>query len=201
LVPAVLYGPGLENAELKIKKNDFEKLLKQAGGSTLVDLTIDGKNTEKVLIKTVQREGLYDQVLHVDFFKPSEKKRIIVRVPLVFTGIAKTVKDMGGMQLINMEMIKMRVFAKDLISKIEIDLSKIEKFSDVIRVKDIEVSDAIEVLDNPNNAIASTASPKVLQAQADAAEAAEAPKEAEATEEKKDGEEDKKDEKKEEAAK
>ncbi|MCK5415917.1 50S ribosomal protein L25 [Candidatus Parcubacteria bacterium] len=161
LVPAILYGPKIKNIDLKIKRNDFEKLLKQAGYSTLIELVIDKKNTETVLIKNVQREGVHDQVLHIDFFKPSDKKKIIVKVPLEFIGTSKTVKEMGGIQLINMEMIKMRVLAKDLLSKITVDLSKIESFSDSIRVRDLKLSDTIEVLDNPNNVIASTALPKV----------------------------------------
>ncbi len=161
IIPAVLYGLGIENVNLKISRNDIEKLYKKIGESTLVELVVDSKDSEIVLIKKIQIEGIRNKIIHVDFFKPSADRKLIVKVPLVFHGMPKTVKEMGGMLLKNMEMVKTRCYSKDLIGSIDIDLNILETFSDSIRVRDLKVSDNVEIMDNPNNVIVSTASPKL----------------------------------------
>ena len=47
-VPAILYGHGIKNINLELDYNNFEKVLKEAGESTLIDLSIDGKEIVKV---------------------------------------------------------------------------------------------------------------------------------------------------------
>ena len=49
-VPAVLYGHGIENQNLQILYNELEKVFNQAGESTLIDLSVDGKEPVKALI-------------------------------------------------------------------------------------------------------------------------------------------------------
>ncbi len=160
-IPAVVYGAGMENINLKISRNDIEKLYKKAGESSMIELVIDAKDSENVLIKKIQIEGIRNTIIHVDFFRPSADKKVIVKVPLVFHGTPKTVKEMGGMLLTNMEMVKVRCLAKDLINSIDIDLNKLEIFADSVRVRDLNISDEVEIMDNPNNVIVSTAIPKV----------------------------------------
>ena len=49
-IPAVLYGHGVKNENLEIDYTVFEKLYEAAGESTIVDLSIDGKEPVKTLI-------------------------------------------------------------------------------------------------------------------------------------------------------
>lgn len=160
-VPAVLYGPGMENLFLKLNKVEFDKLFNAIGESTMIDLVIDDNNTETVLVKSVQRGAFHGNVLHVDFFRPSQDKKVVVRVPLEFAGQPKTVKEMGGILLVNLETLKIKCLPKYLMNKVVIDLTELKTFSDSIKVKDIKLEGEVEVLDNPNNVITTTISPKV----------------------------------------
>ena len=45
---AVVYGPKKENKNLTIGRVEFEKMLKLAGFSSLIDLVVDEKETEEV---------------------------------------------------------------------------------------------------------------------------------------------------------
>ena len=40
-VPAMLYGPGLDNQAIQVNQKTFLKLFKEAGQTSLVNLTID----------------------------------------------------------------------------------------------------------------------------------------------------------------
>ena len=54
VTPGVLYGHGIENILFSIPTKTLEKVYKQAGESTLLDLTVDGKDQRKVIIQDVQ---------------------------------------------------------------------------------------------------------------------------------------------------
>lgn len=46
-IPAILYGHNLKPIPLFLKKAEFEKVLTQAGTSTLIDLKIENEKTQK----------------------------------------------------------------------------------------------------------------------------------------------------------
>ena len=46
-IPAVVYGPGVKNFSLQIDYKDFQKVFKQAGESSLVELNIEGEKDKK----------------------------------------------------------------------------------------------------------------------------------------------------------
>jgi len=58
MIPAVIYGHGFKSMSLKVPYSAFEKVLKQAGESTLIDLEIDENNSIKVLIHDLQHEPM-----------------------------------------------------------------------------------------------------------------------------------------------
>ena len=66
-VPAVVYGHGFENMDISVDGRVFDKVLSKAGESTLIELSIDGGESLKVLVHEVQRHPLKGQVTHIDF--------------------------------------------------------------------------------------------------------------------------------------
>ena len=66
-LPAVLYGRGKETVSLEVSAKEFEKVYKQAGENTLVDLAIDDKQGKKVLIHDVATHYMSDQIIQTLF--------------------------------------------------------------------------------------------------------------------------------------
>ena len=96
MIPAVLYGHKVKNAALSLNQREFEKLLKKAGESTIVDLMTDDGKTHPVLIHEVQYHYLNSQPIHVDFYEVSMTEKLKAKVALEFTGEAPAVKTLGG---------------------------------------------------------------------------------------------------------
>jgi large subunit ribosomal protein L25 len=71
-IPAVLYGPGIENLNLEIDEKEIEKILREKNENSLIALKIDDKEYQ-VLIKEIQREPIKGKIIHIDFYKPSQK--------------------------------------------------------------------------------------------------------------------------------
>ena len=53
-IPAVIYGSGKVATNIQIPKTDFRKVYREAGMSSLIDMTIDGLESVKAIIKEVQ---------------------------------------------------------------------------------------------------------------------------------------------------
>jgi large subunit ribosomal protein L25 len=174
-IPAIIYGSGMENMNLKIKKHDLERAYEIAGESSLIKLAIAGEEPIKVIIKEIQRSGVKSSIIHADFYKVDMKKKIFVEIPLNFMGEAKAVKELGGTLVKNLDAVEVECLPGDIIKEIEVDLTKLETFDDVIKLSDLKMPADIELASQDDLVVAS-----VLEQRAEEEVKEEAPAEAEA---------------------
>lgn len=85
IVPGVVYAKDKENINVQFTSRDFEKVLSQAGTTTIIDLNIDGEKVP-VLIKDYQMHPFKSQFFHVDFQAINAKEAIRVSVPVYLNG-------------------------------------------------------------------------------------------------------------------
>lgn len=137
VLPAVLYGPKLkENLLLELDEKKFEKVLKEAGESSLISLEAGGK-VYLVLIHEIQLTPLTEKVIHVDFYQPSLKEEVEVTVPLVFEGVAPAVRDLGGTLIKNIQEVTVKALPQNLPHEIKVNVEKLKTFEDNILIKDL----------------------------------------------------------------
>ncbi|MFA6547327.1 MAG: 50S ribosomal protein L25 [Candidatus Magasanikbacteria bacterium] len=145
-LPAVTYGAGNETISLDLNYADFLKLYKQAGDSSLIDLEIDGKNVGKVLVHEVQYNPVKDTPTHVDLRRIDMNKVMQAPVVLHFIGEAPAVKSMGGTLVQNISQVTVECLPKDLVSALEIDLSILKSFEEVVKVKDLVLPAGLKIV-------------------------------------------------------
>lgn len=149
LVPAELYGRGIDNVHLTVKAKDFVKIFKQAGSNSIINLDIEGadeKEARPVLIYDVSRHSVTDDVLSVDFYQVRMDEEVVVEVPLVLVGESPAVKDLNGVLVQVMKEIEVEALPNKVPKEIEVDLSKITKLDSGIAVKDLKVPEGVEIL-------------------------------------------------------
>lgn len=159
-IPGVVYGHGFENVSIKVNKREFTNTLNEAGESSLIDLKIGDKEIGNVVIKDYQLSPISGDIIHFDLHKVKMSEKLIVNVDLTFIGESPAVKNDGGILVKGMDTLEIKCLPKDLIQEIEIDLGKLEHIDDLIRVKDLVLSDALEVLDEEENVIVSVTPPR-----------------------------------------
>ncbi|MBT6068652.1 50S ribosomal protein L25 [Candidatus Peregrinibacteria bacterium] len=173
-VSAEYYGKGVENMSLDLDYQDFRRAFMAGGGNTVFDLTIDGK-AHKVLVHEVQMDPMTDLYTHIDFISVDMNKEVTTQIPLVFTGTAPAVKELGGTLIENRNEVTVKCLARDLIHEIEVDITSLEDFNAVIHISDITVPAGIEIVDELELTIATISAPKTAeQIEAEEAEATEA---------------------------
>jgi len=129
--------------------------LDEAGESTLIDLKIGDKEIGNVVIKDYQVDPINGSITHFDLHKIKMSEKLIVNVDITFIGESPAVKNEGGVLVKGMDVLEIKCLPKDLIQEVEIDLGKLEKLDDMIRVKDLALPGTIEVLDEDENVIVS----------------------------------------------
>lgn len=169
-LPAVLYGQGSAATNLTLELKEFLKVFSKAGVSSLVDLIIDDKKSSKILIHEPQIDPLKDMPIHVDLYKIRMDEKLTTEIPLKLVGESPAVKELEGNLIKNKEEIEVECLPADLVSQIEVDISVLKTFEDIIRIKDLVVPQTLTVLDNPDDTVALVNPPR-SEAELDAMEA------------------------------
>ena len=146
IIPGVIYGKHLAGPiNIFFAKNEFIKLYKEAGASTVVNLIWDYQ--EMVLIHNYQVDSVKDMLLHVDFLavKSDEEVEAEVKVVLVWESPLEKL-GLGRVQLLR-NTIKVSAFPQNLPHDIKIDISNINTLDDGIFVKDIDLWSKVKIID------------------------------------------------------
>lgn len=162
-IPAVLYGNGIDNSILKVKKNEFEKIFSKAGESNLIDLEFESVKT-KVLVKDTQKDVIKNTVSHIDFYQVNMEEKLTTEIPLEYIGESKAVKSLNAMLVKDFDSIEVMCLPADLVDHIDIDISNLSDYDDSIRLSDIVLPKGIElVTDQLETIIAAVREPRKIE--------------------------------------
>ncbi len=155
LVPAIVYGKGKENINLFVGENIFNKIFKNTGENTLIELSIEGeKEIKNVLAHEVQTDPVTDKIIHIDFFEVRMDEEVETEVPLTFIGESLAVKNMGGTLSTNKDSIEVKSLPGNIPKEIEVDISILKTFEDSILAKDLNIPSNVELLTDKEETIA-----------------------------------------------
>ncbi|MEI8061208.1 MAG: 50S ribosomal protein L25 [Candidatus Berkelbacteria bacterium] len=147
-IPAVVYGNEFKNSSIAVDAKVFNKVFSEAGESALINLKIDVEPKVKVLVHDIQRNAVTGDIIHIDFYKVNMKEKIKTAIPIVEIGEAPAVIDLEGALINNRDEVEVECLPGDLIPEIEVDISVLKTFDDVIKVSDLKVPAGIEILDD-----------------------------------------------------
>lgn len=148
LLPAVVYGKSMETpAVISCDKNDFIRLYRKAGYSTPINLEGDVK--QMVLLHSMEIDTLTDEVLSVDFIAVSKTEKVSADVTIVLVGESAVEKTWDGAIQLVKDTVEVEAFPQDLPQQIELNISQIKEANEVLFVKDLKVSNKVEILDDP----------------------------------------------------
>jgi large subunit ribosomal protein L25 len=153
IVPVVLYGHKREPLALQIEERSLRKTLKQAGGYRLITLNIEGK-PHMSLAREVQQHPLTRAILHADFQEVIMTEKLLLSVPLHFTGESPAVKAGLGLLIRSRESVQIETLPADLIPSISVDVTQLNTAGQSIHVSDLKVPDNVRIVTDAHEAVA-----------------------------------------------
>lgn len=165
LVPCVIYG-GKEVVHFSADEFGFRDVL-YTPDFKLVEIDIDGEK-RKCIIKDMQFHPVTDGLLHLDFIELVPDQKVIVEIPVRFKGNAPGVK-VGGKIIQLVRRVKVKTTPKHIVDAVYVDISDLD-LGQATRVRNIEVPEGMEIMNNESIPVATIEIPRALRAAAAAAD-------------------------------
>ena len=156
-VPCEMTSSGEENVHFYVHKNLFNKLI-FTSEVFLIKLDLEGQQYDAVL-KEVQYHPVTDVVIHADFVKVKEDKKVILRLPIRLTGVSVGLLN-GGKLRQRRRYLKVRGFLKDMPDFCDIDMTTVD-IGHYVKIGDLSYNN-IEILDPPRAMVAGVISSRVI---------------------------------------
>jgi large subunit ribosomal protein L25 len=153
-VPCVLYG-GNEQIHFYSPVILFRDLV-YTNEAHFVHINIEGEECQAIM-QEIQFHPVSEIILHVDFLRISEERKIKMDIPTRLVGQAPGVAK-GGLLMRKRAALKVYGFPKDMPDHIDIDCSNLD-FHHAIKVGDMKI-EGLEFLDPKAAAIASVEVPR-----------------------------------------
>lgn len=156
LVPGIFYVSQEQSIPIALAEIELNKMLAHKPALIVLKMP-DGKDRECV-VRDVQRDPLWGNILHIDFMGITRGQKITVTVPLHLTGTPEGVKE-GGILEHTLRELEIECMPRYLPDHLECDVTSL-MVGDSIRVGELEF-DNIRILTDPSSSLATVVPPRV----------------------------------------
>jgi large subunit ribosomal protein L25 len=165
-VPGILYGGDDGPVSFAVEARELRLAL--AGGSAVLDVSIDGAKASPAVVKDVQRHPVRGETIHVDFLRVRLDRPINAVVPLELRGVddAPGVKEGGILEQITRE-LNVEALPTAIPPAIGHEVSEMQ-IGDTLMLAAVRAPEGVTLLDDPQETVVATLTPPRLQAEAEA---------------------------------
>jgi large subunit ribosomal protein L25 len=173
-IPGICYRRNAESVAISLDPNELDRLIRKAsaGINTLIDLKVAGGGDfdgRQVLIKELQRDPISGAYLHADLYAVDLKQTIHISIPVQLKGSPIGVTLGGGILDHATRELDVECLPNAIPEEFAIDVSALE-VGQSLHVRDIQVLEGVEILNDPDVSIVSVVAPAVVEEEAPAEE-------------------------------
>ena len=170
MVPITVYGGGGETVAAVAALSDLAAILRsEAGRNTIFTVEVEGFGESEVMFHDRQIDPVRGRLIHADLTRLVKGQKIEVTVPLHLVGEPIGVKEQQGVLEQIIREIEIRCEPREIPDTLEVDVSNLD-VHDTLHVSDIPRSEAVEILNDPEQVIATVGIVKEEAAPAPAVE-------------------------------
>lgn len=148
-LPSVIYGHMAEPVAVSVDEKEVITILSH--GSHVMNVNIDGDDTQTCLVKDIQFGYLGDNVIHIDFARVDLDEEVTVNVALHFTGEPQMLKTPGAVMSHPMTELEVICRVDAIPDEIKVDLSEMEQS---FHVGEITLPAGVRTEVDPNYSVA-----------------------------------------------
>lgn len=156
LIPAVMYGPGVESELLAVDGEALYDAIEQR--AKMVEIKI-GSKKRPAIIKNVQFDHLDSDIQHVDFEIIKMTDNVRIDVSIETHGTPRGVRNGGVLELARKH-VTIECKPTGIPREITVEVAELD-INSVVTVADLEVPKGVRILDDPGITILSIHPPRV----------------------------------------
>ena len=159
-VPAVVYGPKVENLVISVSQIELEKYAHPKFDNSIFTLRSKDKKIDglQVLKKMLATNPATHAVNHIDFYALDMSKSVRVRVEVRFVGKAEGEKE-GGVFSAVLRDVEVECLPSKIPASIKIDIQHL-KLNENLHVSDLKMPSDVKLLTSPDLTLATVADVK-----------------------------------------
>jgi large subunit ribosomal protein L25 len=170
MVPVTVYGGGAETVAAVAPLAELAAILRSdSGRNTIFTIDVEGIGVSEVMFHDRQIDPVKGRLIHADLARLVKGQKIDVTVPLHLVGEPIGVKEKQGVLEQIIREIEIRCEPREIPDTLEVDVSHLD-VHDLLHVSDIQVGEAVEILTDPEQVIATVG---IVKEEVEAAPAAE----------------------------
>jgi len=151
IVPGVIYGSGDEPINIQIANNVFEKLYRQAGTYTPVQLNVGGQR-KIAMIKEDDRNPVKGTVMHISFHAVKANEPVTAEVPIHLTGEGESEAEKNGLIILqNLDKIEVKALPMDLPDVIEVSIIDLKEAGEKVTLADAKLPANVEFVEHEDH--------------------------------------------------
>ena len=145
-VPAIIYGGGEAPRTLQMDQKIAYRSSQQGWFYTNILVLKAGGETQRALLRDIQRHPYKQQIMHLDFQRVTDNEIVKIRVPISFVNqeISPAGKIGGSLIMHELNQVVIACLPKDLPEFLEVDLSDLN-VGDVLHISDIKLPKGVTI--------------------------------------------------------
>jgi len=148
ILPAIIYGPGIDPISVQAPQNVLEKVWKDAGKHSPVHITVDGKR-KIAMIKDADVDPVKGELRHISFHAVNQKNPVVAEIPIHLLGVGESDVERAGLVVLqSIERIEVRALPMDLPEALEISLDSLKEAGDRLVLGDITLPENVEFVEH-----------------------------------------------------
>lgn len=162
IVPANVFGRGLESAPIQLATRDARELLKVHGLNTLVNLQVEGEAAPRpVVVRHVQREPVSHDIQHLDFYQVNLQRAIEAHLSVVVVGTAPAVQTYGGVLLTGADAVVVSALPAMMPPHLEVSVDGLRELEAQVTAADLTLPAGVTLISPPDVMLARVGRPRV----------------------------------------
>lgn len=151
LVPAVVYGPGIDPISVQVEDGVFTKLYRQAGMHAPVHVTI-GSKRKITMIKDVDRDPVTGNVRHISFHAVKANEPVVAEVPIHLVGEGESEAEKNGLIILQtLDKIEVKALPMDLPEAVEVSIVNLKEAGEKITLEAATLPEGVEFVEHEDH--------------------------------------------------
>lgn len=148
VVPAIVYGPGIDPISVQAPYNDIERVWRHAGKHAPVQLTIDTKK-KIAMIKDVDVEPSKNRIRHVSFHAVKATDPVVAEVPIRLIGEGESEAERVGLVVLqSLDKFEVRALPMELPEALEVSILHLKEAGDRVTLGDVQLPENVELVEH-----------------------------------------------------